>query len=441
MSLHKVVWAEGMFLHPQHLQQQDKFVEHQLLTTLHQVQAFAWGFSELKLDLNLMRQGKLSIERARGLMPDGTAFDIPQADPHPPLLEIPENTRNAMVYLALPLHKPGATNYSAEPLASKRFRIEPQTVIDETTPEAGVNEIDVAVPNLRLKLESQELTGYAIVPLLKVIERKEDGSLLIEENFIPTVLDVAVSDRLRGWLKELSGLLQHRAEVLAARVSDSSRLGTAEVVDFLFLSVVNRYIPLISHFERQRLLHPLELYQVLLQMAGELETFSYRSRRAPSFGPYLHDRLQESFAPVISSLRHSLSMVMEQTAVALPLVLRQFGIRVSTISDRSLLETAKFILAVKADIPSEKLRIQFPSVCKIGPVEEIRQLVNFQLQGIKLTPLPVAPRQIPYHAGYTYFELEQSGEFWSKLGTSGGFALHAGDGFPGLDLEFWAIRE
>lgn len=428
-------------MHPQHLQQQDKFLEHKSVAALQQLTVHGWGFSELKIDTNLLRQGRVSIERARGIFPDGTVFDIPQVNPHPPLIEIPENTRNTQIYLAVPLHKPGGLNYSSDAAALCRYRIDSLPVVDETTPESGVNDVDVAIPNVRLMLESQELAGFSLIPLLKVLERKEDGTVLVEDSFIPTVLDASVADRLRGWVTELSGLLSHRAEALAARVSDGGRLGTAEVVDFLFLSIVNRYTPVLAHLERQVGVHPQYLYTLLLQMAGELATFSYKTRRPPAFGPYLHDRLQETFGPVITSLRFSLSMVMEQTAVELPLVLRQFGIRVSTISDRNLLQNAKFVLAVKASIPAEKLRVQFPGVCKLGPVEDIRQLVNYQIQGIKLTPLPVAPRQIPYHSGFTYFELEKAGEYWTKLATSGGFALHAGDGFPGLELEFWAIRE
>jgi type VI secretion system protein ImpJ len=39
-----------------------------------------------------------------------------------------------------------------------------------------------------------------------------------------------------------------------------------------------------------------------------------------------------------------------------------------------------------------------------------------------------------------YFELDQSNELWSQLNTSGGVALHVAGDFPGLALEFWAIR-
>jgi type VI secretion system protein ImpJ len=39
-----------------------------------------------------------------------------------------------------------------------------------------------------------------------------------------------------------------------------------------------------------------------------------------------------------------------------------------------------------------------------------------------------------------YFELDQSNELWVQLKTSGGIALHVAGEFPGLVLEFWAIR-
>jgi len=52
----------------------------------------------------------------------------------------------------------------------------------------------------------------------------------------------------------------------------------------------------------------------------------------------------------------------------------------------------------------------------------------------------VAPRQIPYHAGFAYFELDQQSDLWSQLRTSGGIALHVAGDFAELRMEFWAIR-
>ena len=90
-------------------------------------------------------------------------------------------------------------------------------------------------------------------------------------------------------------------------------------------------------------------------------------------------------------------------------------------------------------MPAEELRRRFPSQLKIGPVEKIRDLVN-RAPGRAGHPMPVAPRQIPFHAGFVYFELDQSHELWTQLQASGGVAFHLPELFPGLALEFWAIR-
>jgi type VI secretion system protein ImpJ len=161
----------------------------------------------------------------------------------------------------------------------------------------------------------------------------------------------------------------------------------------------------------------------------------------PEFPHYLHEDLQASFTPVIAELRNSLSAVYEQSAISFSLVEKKYGIRVAEIVDPSLLGSAIFILSARADVPEDALRTHLPAQIKIGPVERIRQLVNAAMPGIALKPLPVAPRQIPYNAGFTYFQLEPQSEFWKELEHSGGFAIHVGGDFPGLELEFWAIRQ
>jgi type VI secretion system protein ImpJ len=143
----------------------------------------------------------------------------------------------------------------------------------------------------------------------------------------------------------------------------------------------------------------------------------------------------------MADLRQSLSMVLEQTALPIELQDRKYGVRVAIIPDVDLQRSAQFVLAVSAQMPSEALRARFPTQVKIGPAERIRDLVNLQLQGVPLLPMPVAPRQIPYHAGFSYFELDTRGnELWRQLESSGGLAMHVAGDFPGLEMEFWAIR-
>jgi type VI secretion system protein ImpJ len=187
-------------------------------------------------------------------------------------------------------------------------------------------------------------------------------------------------------------------------------------------------------------MHPLDVYDVLLQMAGEFATFTETTRRPNVYPPYHHEDPQRSFAPVIADLRRSLSAVLEQNAVAIPLQERRQGVRVGPIVDRAILRAASFVLSVQADMPTEDLRRLFPSQVKIGAVEHIRELVNVALPGIAIRALPVAPRQIPFHAGASYFELDRNSPHWQQMQASGGFAIHVSGDFPNLRLELWAIR-
>ena len=106
------------------------------------------------------------------------------------------------------------------------------------------------------------------------------------------------------------------------------------------LQTINRFEPLLAHYADSGALHPGELYQVCVSAAGELATFTTTSKRPPKFPGYRHDRLRESFEPVIASLRASLSVVLDQSAIAIPLEAKKFGISVAIVTDRTLYSTA-----------------------------------------------------------------------------------------------------
>ncbi|MGA4815234.1 type VI secretion system baseplate subunit TssK [Pseudomonas aeruginosa] len=68
------------------------------------------------------------------------------------------------------------------------------------------------------------------------------------------------------------------------------------------------------------------------------------------------------------------------------------------LHDHKLLGSASFVLAASASCESEEAA---PARCrahlKVGAVEHIRQLVNLHPPRDPVKPLPVAPRQIPFH--------------------------------------------
>jgi len=438
----RVVWSEGMFIGTQHFQQHDRYLENLIDARSRPLAVGAWGFSELLIDQGLLAQGKLAIVSARGLLPDGTPFNIPHDDLAPSPLTIDESLRDGLVYLALPLKRAGSrdTVDEGEALGGARYLSQVREVRDDNAPFENRAPVALGSRALRLLTAEDGLGDYAAIGLVRVKEKRADRALVLDDSYVPPVLDVTASKPLTAFRSELLGLLHQRGEALAGRVVASGAGGASEIADFMLLQLVNRAQPLISHLNQISPLHPERLYSELVSLAGEFATFSSSGRRPAAFPAYQHDDLALSFAPVMQALREALSMLIDSKATPIPIVEKAYGIHVAMLADRGLIDNASFILVVRADIPSETLRGRFAQQSKVGSVEHIRDLVNLQLPGIGLLPLPVAPRQIPFHAGSTYYELDRGSEHWKQLQNSGGFAFHVAGDFPGLNLAFWAIR-
>lgn len=110
------------------------------------------------------------------------------------------------------------------------------------------------------------------------------------------------------------------------------------------------------------------------------------------------------------------------------------------IHDTELLQSATFVLAVAANVPVDQIQRQFIQQSKISSPEKIRNMVSVQIPGIPLRALMVAPRQLPYHSGFSYFELDKSGQAWTEMAAAGAVALHVSGSFPDLNMQLWAIR-
>lgn len=438
----KVVWSEGMLLQPQHLQQHDRYLHNQLESRVGEVRPYAWGFSELKIDEQQLALGKLALLSCKGVLPDGTPVCLPMDDDLPTPLNIPEEARNALVVLALPVRRPGIAEIDNAPTIDNfaRYGTAEYTCRDSN----GLDNtalMQIGKLRMRLALEKDVVNGYTSLGVARIVERRADNRLVLDSDYCSPCLDFRAAPRLGAFAEELVGLLHQRGTALAKRLTQPGAGGVAEIADFLFLQLINRNEPLFVHLTTMTGLHPEDLYRSMVQLAGEVATFSQPEKRTPRFPIYRHERLCETFMPVIEAIRQSLTLVLDARAIPIPLKDGKYGLRVATIPDRNLLKSATFVLAVNAQMSPESLRAGFPNQVKIGAVEKIRDLVNLQLRGIGLMPLPVAPRQIPFHSGFTYFELDRSSEHWQQLLTSAGFAMHVADVFPGLQMEFWAIRK
>lgn len=439
----KPVWSEGMFLRPQHFQQFERFSGAQLDARVGPLVAHGNGIADLRIDDGLLKTGKLALTRAVGVFPDGTPFRVPDEAPAPLPMEVLRDMRDAVVYLCTPLARAGTADVAldASARAETRFLAEEFEAADIVYGAASRAAINVGRLQLSLRHEGESLEGYATLPLARVIERKADDSVTLDKGFVPCVMNATASPVLGAFLSELEGMLHQRGEAISGRLGTPGTKGVADVTDVMMLMVINRAEAMMKHMAALPVLHPADLYAMLCGLSAELSTFTAADNR-PNFMPlYAHRDQRACFDAVMNELRRALSQVFEQTAVAIPLEARAFGISVGQISDRSLFSNASFVLAARGAVDTEALRANLPRRAKIGSVEHIRDLVMRQLPGADIYPLPAEPRQIPFRANSVYFSINIRHEQWQTVKTSGAVALHVAGDIPGLELELWAIRE
>ena len=437
----RVIWNEGLFIKPQHFQQQQRHNEYYVSERVRTIGGQYFGISELVFNPDYLAFGRLAIERAVGVMPDGTVFHIPQEDSLPKAIEIPSGVTNLEVFLAIPLHhSTPMTEEGVDPLNSGRYDHRRLDVMDIYSTQNTTASLEVAPIRAQLMLGHEDRSAYTSLSIGRIVEKRPDGSIVMDPAFLPCHVNVVNQPFLHQAIHEISGLIRERAKGIAQRINLPSQGSVAEVSDFLLLQALNRLQPQLAHLLTLNTLHPERLFECLTMLVGELATFTDEKRLPPSISAYQHENPTAGFQALLRSVRQSLSVVLDPKAVSIQIEKRQYGLMVAPIQDRHLMENADFILAVRANMPQNDLRHQFPHQTKISSVEHIRERIALQLPGIPLVALPVAPRHLPYHAGYLYYQLDKSSHEWETLIDASGFAFHVAAAFDGLELQLWAIR-
>ena len=434
MAMHhnRVTWREGMFLRPQHFQQQQRHWDYQLQNRLRSLTSFHYGILQLQIDEQLLQAGHLALSQGRALFADGTFCHFPAVDLAPPSRHLSGETRpNQLIYLAL------ASDAHPD---STRCEYQRHELRDDHEPNRPGTELEMAHLQPKILLEQDDRQGYLTLPVARLLGQQVDGALLLDPHFLPCAMAVAAMPPLQRALEEVVLLLTERANYLSRRLAAPQQQEIAEWHDLLLLQLLNRYQPLLAHLAQQPRVHPERLFSQLAQLAAELATFTSEQRRPAELMPYQHQAPQECFNALLAQIRLALGTVITPRAIPLPLQSQPYGLWSGSLHALESLTQVALVLAVKAQLPQEQLHRQFPQQSKVATPERIHELIALQLPGIPLQALPVVPRHLPYHAGFSYFQLDLQSPEWHGLSQGTQLALHVAGEFPALELQLWAIR-
>jgi type VI secretion system protein ImpJ len=448
----KVLWSEGLFLTPQHLQQWDRYHEGLLERRIRGIQPFGWGVVELKIDEDALSNGELAVKQCSAVLPDGLIIDFPELDAPPPprpiapLFEARKGTLS--VYLGAPAVRPGraaarlddgAGGSSAGPT---RYRRKFVKVVDDTN---GSNERDVAcaAKEVSLLLEGEPLEDHVTLKVAE-IEKTATGAFKARESYVPPSLFVSASPHLTTIVRRIAEILSAKSEDLAKqrrqRAQGLVEFTMSEAANFWFLHTVNGYIPALLHFFHRPRIHPERVYIELARLAGELFTFASEGHPKET-PPYAHEDLSGTFGGLEELLRRLLETVIPTRCTPIPLERTRESLYTGRVPDERMLELAQFYLAVMANVPDEKVVKEVPLKAKISSLDRVDRLITQALKGLALKHLPAPPAEIPVQPGRSYFQVEKRGEHWDAVKASRSVSIYLPPEFTDLKLELMAVKE
>lgn len=410
----KVIWAEGIPLAQQHLQQWDHYHEYTLQTTMQAMAPSAWGLMDLVIDQDALANSLFRIKLCRAILADGRLIDFNGHHDGELSCAITNTTGDRVsIYLVLPNNRlaTGITGYNS--VGHAAWVADYQPTQDEYD---GEREREVMFGRLQLLL-TQEGEKYEKDLTIKVAEliAQGKGCYQLDRHYIPPIVYMqgglnlmALMQRVQELMGAKRRALYERRENYSGNITD---FGQTDLSHFMLLQELNRYYPLIHHFNLNHETHPMQLYYCLVSLLGVLSGFSERSLQ---FEPpaYRHDDLTQTFRQLEDRLREFISVVMPSTIRPLSLERKGETLYLATDLEAILFEKGTFFIACRIEHTDPVWVDQFQRQVKVGSIADIEPIVAAALPGIKLRHSQRPPKKLPVKLGYEYFYVEPSGDFW-----------------------------
>jgi type VI secretion system protein ImpJ len=417
------VWSEGMLMCPQHLQQQDLFFEATLAARLAAVTPTDWGVVRTSIDEGELKSGVLKVNEFVGVLSGGLPLDVAPGEPGgPPARPIQDHFASTAsvleVYLAVPSAREGIPNYqdAVDDSAAARYRTMNRPVPDLTIAKTE-QIIGFGRPNVALLFGGESREDFETLKLAEIV-RDATGSFALSDNYIPPCLRIGGSkvlfhysqDLLSTMLTKQRALSETRRQVDAAAVEFTNQ----DITRYLLLNALNTHIPVLRHVVETTAMTPLGLYLTLIQLAGELTSFS--SEVDPSsFPKFNHADLRATFEPLFGVINQMLGATVRERCITVPLEPRADGMWIGQLKDNRLLECPRYVLSVDAQSAQQDTANRLPKLSKIASWKQINAIVQSATPGAPLTPTHRPPPEIPVRPKLVYFMVSTDDRYWQQI--------------------------
>jgi type VI secretion system protein ImpJ len=441
-TLSRVVWQEGMHLAQHHFQLQGRYFEDSLQFALSHLYYRPYGYAGLELDAEALRNGTVSVVHARGVLPDGLAFHIPEGDPAPTPLEIRElfspTHDSHLVYLTIPPYRPGQPNCAVEGDLegnSRRFVAETTFIRDETTGR-DEQEVSLGRKNFRLALDPVP-EGVVAMPLAR-IKRDGTGNFVYDAEYVPPCIQIGASPQLMTLVARMVEMLDAKSDsMLQDRRGERkgvAEYATHEVASFWLAHTIHASLAPLRYHRDTRAAHPEQLYVELARLGGALCTFALDAHPRTVPG-YDHERLGDCFLALERHIRTHLDVILPSAYVAVPLARQADYLYAGPVNDQRCFGPSRWFLGMRAAMGESEIMSKAPTLVKICSQKHILRLVKEAYAGLSLEHVPSPPAGIAPRVDTQYFLVSRSGPCWEAIQKTREIGIYVPAVFRNVELD------
>jgi len=426
MTSHAVHWSEGLFISPHHFQMAERRLREELAIAQQWHVGYAYGLRQIEIDRDALSNWRVSINVLHARLRDGTFVRFPEDAVLSPV-EIPKSAFHSsedrlMVYLAVPRLQLGRKNAEARSgEAACRYAVETQEVEDENQPGNPLV-VDVRWLNARLILGDEGLSGYEVLPIMRVrLGSVAEAPPEVDPDYIPPLLAcdawTHLQQRIIGSITDQFGSL---ADQLARNMLDRGvafESGHREDLERIFkLHSLNTALGYLVNLPYARGVHPLWAYMELCRVVGLISIF-LPARRMPRVPLYDHDDLAGCFYAV----RRLLDLDPEgQRRSYIKRPFTGAGLQMQVRLDREWLGSGwVFYMGVDSNLSFNEVDLLLKNRLdlKVGSSDVVENIYRSGKGGVALRPEAAPPRDFP-GATWSYWKLDRGSEAWQAIEKS-----------------------
>ena len=419
----QVLWAEGMFLRPHHLQTAERYREEALQREIQRIQPFYFGLQSLDVAPDQLENFVFEIRDVSLKLKDGTALSSDSTlrlSPRSFKNELDKAGGRMRVFVGVPVMRETAPNTFAPgegPAGvDRRYVAENEEALDENT---GSNPQPVGVRRCNGKLffgaESQE--GYECLEVA-VVERSGSGRNfpVLSREFIPSLTELGASRTIQALCDGVTNRIEAKHRLLLTDVAQGRLAitsdGTSGWQAIIKLQILGSFLFLFQQLTKIPRIHPFHVYTEFARLAGELSIFD--DGKVPVRIPvYDHEKLGPCFHETCRVIEALLEKIVASRFVKVDFVLRE-DLLVADLLEEWLASQTEVFLAIEAEMEEKDLRGRIVTM-KLGTVRDIPVLRQRRLFGLDLELLKRTPAGLPQREDYFYFKIEKEGPYWANV--------------------------